>query len=108
LKNKGFKEEKMTQVGLYAIGKSTTLESNKSLISNLASTTTAHELRQLFAPYGVVDGGYILHERETRQAPGCGFVTMPQAPEAQAAIAGLQGTRLAGRTLTIHEARPRW
>ena len=30
LKNKGFKEEKMTQVGLYAIGKSTTLESNKS------------------------------------------------------------------------------
>jgi RNA recognition motif-containing protein len=77
-------------------------------ISNLASTTTAHELRQLFAPYGVVDGGYMLHERETRQAPGCGFVTMPQAPEAQAAIAGLQGTRLGGRILTIHEARPRW
>jgi hypothetical protein len=40
-------------------------------ISNLASTTTAHELRQLFAPYGVVDGGYILHERETRQAQRC-------------------------------------
>jgi hypothetical protein len=31
LKNKGFKEEKMTQVGLCAIGTSTTLESNKSL-----------------------------------------------------------------------------
>jgi hypothetical protein len=31
LKNKGFKEERMTKVGLYAIGKSTTLESNKSL-----------------------------------------------------------------------------
>jgi hypothetical protein len=31
LKNKGFKEEKMTQVGLYAIGTSTPLESNKSL-----------------------------------------------------------------------------
>jgi hypothetical protein len=31
LKNKGFKEESMTKVGLYAIGKSTTLESNKSL-----------------------------------------------------------------------------
>ena len=30
LKNKGFKEEGMTKVGLYAIGKSTTLESNKS------------------------------------------------------------------------------
>jgi hypothetical protein len=31
LKSKGFKEESMTKVGLYAIGKSTTLESNKSL-----------------------------------------------------------------------------
>jgi hypothetical protein len=33
LKNKGFKEERMTKVGLYAIGKSTTLESNKSLLT---------------------------------------------------------------------------
>jgi len=31
LKSKGFKEESMTKVGLYAIGKSTPLESNKSL-----------------------------------------------------------------------------
>src|SRR2546430_10478170 len=31
LKNKGFKEESMTKIGLYALGKSTTLESNKSL-----------------------------------------------------------------------------
>jgi hypothetical protein len=31
LKNKGFKKESMTKVGLYAISKSTTLESNKSL-----------------------------------------------------------------------------
>jgi hypothetical protein len=31
LKNKGFKEESMTKVGLDAIGTATTLESNKSL-----------------------------------------------------------------------------
>jgi hypothetical protein len=30
LKNKGFKEERMAKVELYAIDKSTTLESNKS------------------------------------------------------------------------------
>jgi catechol-2,3-dioxygenase len=30
-KTKDFKEESMTQVGLYAIGTATTLESNKSL-----------------------------------------------------------------------------
>ena len=32
LKNKDFKEESMPKVGLYAIGISTTLESNKSLV----------------------------------------------------------------------------
>jgi hypothetical protein len=30
LKDKGFEEESMTKVGLYALGTSTTLESNKS------------------------------------------------------------------------------
>jgi hypothetical protein len=34
LKNKGFKEERMTKIQLYAIGISTPLESNKSLASN--------------------------------------------------------------------------
>src|SRR5712691_13111403 len=34
LKNKGFKEQRRTKIGLYAIGKSTTLESNKSLQAN--------------------------------------------------------------------------
>jgi len=77
-------------------------------VSNLAYTTTAHELRQLFAAYGVVDGGYILRDRTHSQGPGFGFVTMAQTHEAQAAITGLQGMILAGRTLVIHEARPRW
>ena len=31
LKKKGFKEDRVTTIGLYAIGTSTTLESNKSL-----------------------------------------------------------------------------
>ena len=38
LKNKGFKEESMTKAGLYAIGSSTTLESNKSLRSIATQT----------------------------------------------------------------------
>src|SRR5215467_506639 len=38
LKHKGFREENMTKVGLYAIGTSTTLESNKSLPGRPAAT----------------------------------------------------------------------
>jgi hypothetical protein len=37
LKNKDFKEERMTKVEWYAIGTSTTLESNKSLSGNRPS-----------------------------------------------------------------------
>ena len=37
LKNKGFKEERMTKVGEYAIDTSTTLESNNSGFTNLSS-----------------------------------------------------------------------
>ena len=37
LKNKGFKEEIVTKIGLYDLLKSTTLESNKSLCQMLGS-----------------------------------------------------------------------
>jgi hypothetical protein len=41
LKNKGFKEEIVTKIGLYDIVKSTTLESNKSLNQKLKIVSEA-------------------------------------------------------------------
>jgi hypothetical protein len=43
LKNNDFKEERMTKVGLNALGTSTTLESNKSLTA-LAPRIVKHHL----------------------------------------------------------------
>jgi hypothetical protein len=40
LKNKGFRKESMTKVGLYAIGKSTTLESHKSRLQTSRTAPT--------------------------------------------------------------------
>ena len=76
-------------------------------VGNLAFTATEAEVRQLFAGYGVVDTVRLLTDRETGQPRGFGFVEMPNAREAQAAIAGLNGKDLGGRPLTINEARPR-
>jgi len=46
-------------------------------------------------------------DRETGGSRGFGFVDMPHGTEARAAIAGLNGTALGGRALTVDEARPR-
>ena len=46
-------------------------------------------------------------DRETGRPRGFGFVEMPNDMEAHAAIAGLNGKDLGGRSLTINEARPR-
>ena len=76
-------------------------------VGNLAFTTTEHDLRQLFETYGTVDAVRIMLDRDTGRSRGFGFVEMSDRHAAQDAIAGLNGTTLAGRTLTINEARPR-
>ena len=87
-------------------------------VGGLALTITEAELRQVFTPYGRVASVQILQERETGRSRGFGFVEMPSASEAQAAIEGLNGRALEGGLLTVNEARqwgqqggprrPRW
>ena len=76
-------------------------------VGNLAFTSTESEVRQLFEGYGVVDTARLLNDRETGQPRGFGFVEMPNGTEARAAIAGLNGKDLGGRSLVVNEARPR-
>jgi RNA recognition motif-containing protein len=76
-------------------------------IGNLAFTTTEDDLRQLFATYGHVDRVQILQDRATGRSRGFGFVEMPDASEAQAALASLHGATFGGRALIVDEARPR-
>ena len=76
-------------------------------VSNIAYTATDQDLRQLFEPYGVVDTINIITDRDTGQSRGFGFVDMPDSAAAKAAIQGVQGQELVGRTLTVNEARPR-
>jgi RNA recognition motif-containing protein len=76
-------------------------------VRNLAFTTTEEELAQLFHPYGEIASVRILQDRDTGRSRGFGFVEMPDTTEAQAAIAGLTGTSLEGRSLNVNEARPR-
>lgn len=76
-------------------------------VGNMAFSVTEQDLRELFAPYGVVDRINLIIDRETGRPRGFGFVEMADDKAAQAAITGLNGKELAGRALNVNEAKPR-
>jgi RNA recognition motif-containing protein len=74
-------------------------------VGNLARTVTDDQLRQLFAGKGEVTSVKIIIDKFTGEKRGFGFVDMPNAAEAQQAIAELNGYELNGQTLRVNEAR---
>jgi len=79
----------------------------KIYVGNLSYDTTEDTLRDLFGQHGEVEEVAIVTDRATGRPRGFGFVTMPNANEAQAAIGALNGADLEGRSLNVNEARPR-
>jgi RNA recognition motif-containing protein len=49
----------------------------------------------------------VIKDKYTGESRGFGFVEMPNKTEADAAISGLNGKDMKGRTITVNEARPR-
>jgi len=76
-------------------------------IGNLSFDTTEDEIQQAFSAFGQVATVNIIKDKFSGESRGFGFVEMPTKAEAEAAIAGLNGTELKGRTVTVNEARPR-
>ena len=76
-------------------------------VGNFVFSMTDHDLRQLFEPYGAVDKITIITDCDTGRSRGFGFVEMPDSAAAKAAIQGVHGKELAGRPLTVNEAKPR-
>jgi len=76
-------------------------------VGNLSRRTSEEELRQAFEAFGTVDTAAIIKDKFTGDSRGFGFVEMPSKDEAMAAINGMNGRDLDGRTLNVNEARPR-
>ena len=76
-------------------------------VGNVAHESSEDDLRQAFEAFGQVTSVTIIRDKFTGASRGFGFVEMPGNSEAQAAITGLNGTALQGRTLNVNEARPR-
>jgi RNA recognition motif-containing protein len=76
-------------------------------VSNLSRETAECDLRQAFEGHGQVSSVNIIKDKHSGESKGFGFVEMPTNVQAEAAISGLHGTTLNGRTLSLSVARPR-
>lgn len=76
-------------------------------VGNLSFKSIDADLQELFGAFGTVATAAIIKDKFTGNSKGFGFVEMPDATQAQAAIAGLNGKELGGRALRVNEARPK-
>lgn len=79
---------------------------NKLYVGNLAYSVRDEDLNQAFGAFGAVTSAKVMMERDTGRSKGFGFVEMGDDAQAQAAINGMNGQPLAGRTIVVNEARP--
>ena len=76
-------------------------------VGNLSYNATEDDLREAFGQYGEVSSVSVIKDRDTGRARGFAFVEMPDANQAAQAIENLNNTEIAGRAVTVNEARPR-
>ncbi len=79
---------------------------NKLYVGNLPYSVRDSDLEQAFGQFGAVTSAKVMMERDTGRSKGFGFVEMASDPEAQAAIGGMNGASLGGRSVVVNEARP--
>jgi hypothetical protein len=79
---------------------------NKLYVGNLPYSVRDEDLQQSFGQFGAVTSAKVMMERDTGRSKGFGFVEMGSDTEAQAAINGMNGQPLGGRSVVVNEARP--
>src|SRR5262245_21259138 len=76
-------------------------------LGNLPRDLTEDDLREAFGAYGKVNTVSVIKDKYTGQPRGFGFVEMQNKNEGQAAIAGVNGKMIKGKSLNVNEARPK-
>lgn len=78
--------------------------SKKLFVGGLSWNTGDAELRGAFERYGDVSEAKVVQDRDTGRSRGFGFVTFPNAAQADDAARALDGATLDGRTVRVNEA----
>ena len=79
----------------------------KLYVGNLSSQTTDAKLNELASAFGKPASAQVVKDRGNGESKGFGFIEFNSDDEARAAITGLNGKEVDGRTLKVNEARPK-
>jgi RNA recognition motif-containing protein len=79
----------------------------KIFVGNLSRRVTSDALQQMFETFGQVASAEVIKDKFSGESKGFGFVEMPTKTEADAAMTGLNGREVDGKSLNVNEARPR-
>jgi RNA recognition motif-containing protein len=75
-------------------------------VGNLPFDATETDIRALFEAHGMPESVSVITDPGSGRSRGFAFVEMND-PEADKAVAALNGTDLRGRSLNVNEARPK-
>jgi RNA recognition motif-containing protein len=81
--------------------------SSKIYVGNLPYTIDDASLHQNFSEFGGVLSAKVMMDRDTGRSKGFAFVEMSSAEEAQAAITGLNGMSVSGRSIVVNISKPK-
>jgi len=76
-------------------------------VGNLAKSTTAEELKTLFAQAGPVSVVDLVKDRDSGESKGFAFITMGDQTEADKAISMFNAYSLADHELKVNVAKPK-
>lgn len=79
----------------------------KIIMRNLSRDTTEAELLALFKGYGDVQYCTLVMDKATGKSKGFGFIEMPRAGEAKAAIKALNYRDIGGNRIRVKKAEMR-
>ena len=79
----------------------------KLFVGGLPFSMNDQDLSDAFAQFGTVVSAKVVTDRDTGRSKGFGFVEFDSDDEGKAAIDGLDGKELGGRTVHVSQARER-
>ncbi|KQJ85674.1 glycine-rich RNA-binding protein 1 [Brachypodium distachyon] len=83
------------------------MDEYRCFVGGLAWATDDHNLQSAFSNFGEILDAKIIQDRETGRSRGFGFVTFATEESMQAAIEGMNGKELDGRSITVNQAQSR-